>query len=219
MISSRFAVASAIAGSLLTVGLIPAPANAAETAERAGQTFTKNYTLVKEFNSKPLKRCVRVTLWGSITFTRTQESLHLIYKNIKLNNPTARLSVLAKCGKTKTSTLTKAKITQRWYESTCKAEVKVSVGYPWAVSVEPTYECGNRRVGARGSTYTGTHKIFTQYNSGRPLTFTGSVWAGTTVRNPPVALCLSARPTFTAYAKNKSDSFTSRLKACVKPPA
>jgi hypothetical protein len=220
MIPARFAVASAVAGSLLTVGLISVPANA-ETAQRAGETFTKNYTLVKEFKSKPLKRCVRVTLWGSITFTRTQSSefLELIYKNIKLNNPTVRVSALAKCGSKKTSTLTKVKIVQRWYESTCKAEVKVSAGYPWAISAEPTFECGRHRVGSRGSTYTGTHKTFTQYNSGRPLTFTGTLHAGKTVRNPPVPLCLSVRPTFTVYVKNKSDSSTSTLKACVKPPA
>lgn len=217
--TSRFGMVSAtVVGGVLAAGLMSSSAHAAEPAAERAQTFSRSYTLVKEFKSKPLKRCVRVTMWGSITFTRAQgQGLFLVYKNIKVNNPTARVSALAKCGSKKTSTLTKAKVTQRWYETRCQADVKVSIGYPWAVAVEPTFECGRHRVGVRGTTYTGKHTKYTQYNSGRPLYFTGTTWAGKTVRQPPVALCLSARPTFTGYVKNKSDSFTATMKACVKP--
>lgn len=205
----------AVAVGALTTGLMSSPAHAAAAK---GETFTRSYTLVKEFNSKPLKRCARLTVWGSVTFTRTQgQGFYLVYKNIKVNNPTARVSALAKCGRKKSSTLTKGTITQRWYESSCKANVKVAVGFPWAVSVEPTVECGNRRVGKRKTTYTGTAKTYTQYNSGRPLSFTGTLYAGPSVKQPPAPLCLSAKPTITIYAKSKSDSFTTTMKACVKP--
>lgn len=212
--ASRLATASAaVVGGVLAVGLMSPPADAA-----AAQTFTRSYTLVKEFKSTPLGRCARVTLWGSITFTRTQgPGLYLVYKDIKVNNPTARVSALARCGSKTTSTLTKSTIRQRWYESTCKASVKVSVGFPWSVSIEPTVECGKRAVGQRATSYSVKATTYTQYNSGRPLYFTGSVWAGTSVRNPPVALCLSGKPTITVYVNNKSDSFTSTMKACVKP--
>ncbi|MFD0691246.1 hypothetical protein [Actinomadura fibrosa] len=177
-------------------------------------------TTPKDFNSPPLGRSLRLSTWGTISFTRQAENFHLIYKDIKLTNATARVSVLKKCGGSNPAPAkaTGAEMVQSFSESSCKANVEVAVGLPWAVSFTPTLNCGKRRVGQMKTRFDAKDIDYSQYNSGVPLNFKGSVYGGPSVlQKPHQPLCLVNAVSFKIWNKSKSDSFETKLKACVTP--
>lgn len=213
-------ISAALATGVATTALIGISAGGAAAVD--AKTYTRSYSKSTNFYSAPLKRCVRTTLSGKVTFTYylyRQHSAADRYYNVKLVEPKMKISVLTKCSGGKAATLTDASLTQRWYESTCKLDAAVTAGYPWTVAVTPTVECGKHDVGTRSTKYSAKATTYTQNNSGRPVAFSGDLILGrdpehgSTVR----PLCLSGRPTVTAYISNKSDSWTKTLKACVKP--
>jgi len=208
-------IAAALATGVVSTGLLAVTATDASAIDI--QTYTKPYNKSANFYSKPLKRCVKTTLSGKVTFK------HYLYKQhgaiadaflgVKLINPTMHTTVLTKCSGGKSATVTKMAMTQRWYESTkCKLNVAIAAGYQWTVAVTPTVECGRRNAGTRATTYSVKANNYTQSNSGRPVDFNGEVHI-----KYKTALCLSARTTVTAYISNRSDSGTNTIKACVKP--
>lgn len=168
-------LAAALCAAGLTVPLAVAPAEAAPTAQAsapASATAVKSYSMVKEFYSRPLKKCIRTSLWGQVTFgSKPGGRGQHYYTKIRLKNPTMRVSILKKCGRKATSTATKIKATQRWYETRCKAEVGVQAGVPWSIGVSVVPECGSARTADRASTYSGKRMVVTQYNSGSPVRF------------------------------------------------
>jgi hypothetical protein len=192
------------------------------TADVAAASQTKSYSMVKEYYSKPLKRCIRATVWGTVGFdmkvTGGKVALRQ-YENIKLGRPALRVTVLAKCGKTKKGTaLSKVSAAQYWYQTACKFNPNIGVSYPWGVSAQPTRECGTETVGGRSSSY-GKGNVHTQYNSGTSVRWAKGPQYAATRGAKPTPLCLATRVSITGYAKKKSgytsDSFIRNMKACV----
>jgi len=210
-------VSAALTG--LTASLfVVLPASEANAA--TWRTYTKKYSQTKSFYSKPLKRCIRTTLSGKVTFKFTTDiPKDYTYKDIKIIEPKMATKVLTKCSGGKAATVTKMEMTQRWYESRkCEMDVEVSAGAPWSVSVTPTVECGSRKAGTRKSVYGNKNKTYTQSNSGRPVSFTGML----SIRRAPTGkidrrFCMSGRPTVQAYVKNNSDAWAQTMRFCFKP--
>ncbi len=201
------AICTAIA---IAIPLTAAPAEAAPT-------YTRPYSVVRESYSASLKRCLRISLWGSIKFSvaRTTRTLY-VYKNVEIRQPTMRGSVLATCGKTKTSTVRKMSLTQRWrsYESGCSVHLDVSDA-TWDIGTSMTPTCKTRqKIAVAKTSYDATSHYYTQYQSGSPVIFTGRTAGGTSSQ----PLCLLAKPTVTAYRGAASrDTWTTSFKVCVKP--
>ncbi|MBB1243260.1 hypothetical protein GL263_06735 [Streptomyces durbertensis] len=210
-------IVTGVASTLLVVG----PISEASATHGKEKTYTRSYKKTLDFYSKPLKRCVRTTLTGKVTFKHSilhkgKGGMPHRYRGVKVSDPKMETRVLTKCKGGKAATLTKAKLTQRWYESKkCKMDVAVTAGFPWSVAVTPTVECGKREAGTRSTTYSTKSKVYTQHNSGQPLYFTGQILLG---MNSSKSLCLSGRPTVTAYIKNKSDSWAKTAKVCFEAP-
>ncbi|WP_433478078.1 hypothetical protein ACQPZP_14210 [Spirillospora sp. CA-142024] len=221
----------ALAGTALVMSLNSGPQQHAEMASAAGKasaaaaakppgpslaTYTRPYVLTDSHYSKPLKRCVKTTAWGKISF-QLKAPPHGVtgYNKVRLHDPVVRASVLTKCRGGKTAKATSATLVQRWYESSCKASVELSGGIDatkvWSVSVTPTINCGTRKVGQGQTRYPqGSYKTFTQYNSGTKLKFGF-------VPNASKPLCLSVKTSAIIYVKSKSDSsYSPTMKACVK---
>ncbi|WNZ08398.1 hypothetical protein [Streptomyces sp. 11x1] len=209
--SLSVALTGLVAGLFVTL-----PASDANAA--TWTTHTKKYSQTKSFYSKPLKRCVRTTLSGKVTFKYGYIVGRHTYKDIKVIEPKMATKVLTKCSGGKAATTTKMEMTQRWYESRkCEMEVGVSAGAPWSISVTPTVECGSRKAGTRKSVYGNKNKTYTQSNTGRPLYFKGKL----EIRHSPTAkydrrFCMSGRPTVQAYVKNNSDAWSQTMKFCFK---
>jgi hypothetical protein len=203
----RRATVATLACTALGITTLEAPAEAATA-------YTRSYTLVKEFYSKPLKRCIRATLWGSVSFKFYGSSHGNEYTDVKLKNPTMRASFLAKCGTTRTATIKKVTTTQAWYDHYCHASVSVSGGLPWNLGVGVTPECGTRTVAKRTTTYSGKYRYVTQYNSGYPAYWKGVYELKSNKLSP---VCLSGRTTITSYLGARSDSWSTTMTACVKP--
>ncbi|WP_329105051.1 hypothetical protein OG792_31495 [Micromonospora sp. NBC_01699] len=224
----RSVLKSKFAPLALALVMIGSAVAAGATMASAATTYTRSYTIVKEFYSQPLKRCVRVTLWGSVTFqtkVRNEWAGRITdYVNRKIENPTVRASILDKCGAgAKPATATKASVNQRWYDHNCAVEPSISAGFPWAISVGATAKCGSVKTASRTSSY-GKGKTYTQYNSGRPVSWkdgkAGSVPQSVTDSRGKVstfAFCLGATATVKIYVGTKDDSWVAKdLKACVK---
>lgn len=88
------ALSVALAG--LAAGLfVTLPASDANAA--TWTTHTKKYSQTKSFYSKPLKRCVRTTLSGKVTFKYGYIVGRHTYKDIKVIEPKMATKVLTKC--------------------------------------------------------------------------------------------------------------------------
>ncbi|MCC9709904.1 hypothetical protein E4N62_34380 [Streptomyces sp. MNU76] len=217
----KASVSAALAG--LTASLfVMLPATEVNAA--TWTTHTKKYSQTKSFYSKPLKRCVRTTLSGKVTFKFAKISggksgVRHTYKDIKVVQPKMTTKVLTKCSGGKAATTTKIEMTQRWYESRkCSLDIAITAGAPWTIAVTPTVECGSRKAGTRKSVYNNKNKNYTQSNTGRPLYFKGQLQINKPVnQSPDTRFCMSGRPTVQAYVKNNSDAWAQTMKFCFRP--
>jgi hypothetical protein len=142
------------------------------------------------------------------------------YENIKLGRLALRVTVLAKCGKTKKGTaLSKVSAAPVLVPDGLQVQPQHRVSYPWGVSDQPTRECGTETVAGRSSSY-GKGNVHTQYNSGTSVRWAKGPQYAATRGAKPTPLCLVTRVSVTGYAKKKSgytsDSFIRNMKACVK---
>ncbi|WP_067451331.1 hypothetical protein [Actinomadura macra] len=178
--------------------------------------YTKKYSRWEEKYFSGIKRCVRVSIWGTAKYdvehTVTGSVPVHAYKSLKVSAPTMRASVLAKCGKKKTSKAKAAKLTQNWYQTTCSADVQV--GIPWSVGATP--HCGNGKVAGRTTSHSGTSTTYTQYNSqANPVKWSDQglpSWA--TVKK---SMCLTTYSTAVISVGSKSDRGSYKLTQCWKP--
>ncbi|MDX2823045.1 hypothetical protein Sipo8835_24385 [Streptomyces ipomoeae] len=209
--SAASALAVGASSLALVMGMAPDAGAVATTSH------SKPYSATVSMWSKPLQRCVYVKFTGRIEFKhyywQMKGAKDHAYTGVKLKDPTMTATNYTSCSGGKRAKLTKLEMTQRWYESTkCKLNASVSGGYPWGVYVAPTVECGKRKAAQRETTYNETLWKYQQSNTGRPAKFDGTV----RVSLKKEKLCLSVRPTVTAYVKGKSDSWTKTVKVCVK---
>lgn len=227
-ISAIALATAATAGSLAAVTSFDdappkrASAVAAADASAAAATYKRSYTVVQQYWSKPLKRCMIVTLWGTVSYTiGSENSRHKTYRNRAISQPTMRLTVRTKCGSGgKNVKASKAKIRQRWWESACRHEPSVGGGIPWTVAFAVTFDCGQFKTASRSTGY-GKHHTYTQYNSSTKVKWSGTSSAWT--HNPYETkgrwwpLCLSSSTTATIWKGNKSDTWPSgKFKVCVR---
>jgi hypothetical protein len=217
----RMATSAVITG-LVSALLVALPAT--EASAVSWKPHTKSYSKTSKFYFKPLKRCIRTTLTGKVSFKFAKISggksgTRYTYKDIKIVNPKMVVKVLTKCKGGKAAKLSKAQLTQRWYESRkCSLNVGVAAGYPWGVTLIPTKECGKRKAGVLKTTYSPNKSKYTQYNTGRPLYFKGRLQINKPInKKVDTRLCISGRPTVTAYVGGKSDSWTGTKRMCFKP--
>jgi hypothetical protein len=179
--------------------------------------------MVRKYYSKPLKRCIRATVWGTVGFDMKVTGGKVALRqceNIKLGRPALRVTVLAKCGKTKKGTaLSKVSAAQYWYQTACKFNPNIGVSYPWGVSAQPTRECGTETVAGRSSSY-GKGNVAHPVQLGYERAVGQEAPVRRHPRRQPTPLCLATRVSVTGYAKKKSgytsDSFIRNMKACVK---
>ncbi len=161
---------------------VPAPPGAAaKEKHKVSRPYVKNWV----FRSKKLNRCVFFEVSGRMVGTwryayGEDSSDHdtLEWLNIRLKNPTVKATgwpiLGAGCDSTKRWKM-RADLSQGFYQAGCDLDVSVSVGFPWSVSASPSYACGDHRVGHRTSSEGPARSTLTQYNSGFPIRFAGTL--------------------------------------------
>ena len=194
-------VVALAAATMAVASLTAAPADAAT------KRYSTKYTISATVRSAELKTCFAVTAEGRISANGAPYKQGFFWSKEQLDNPTLRL-VAFNCTNGKAIKLSKVKIEQRWYDTGCHTDVQIGVGFPWAVSVGVTPDCGKEEIAHRQTTYTKKSSVV-QYNSGAPVLFKGRD-SGRWCTRPIVS--------FTAYRGGESDTFTLKNlnKACIK---
>ncbi|MGI5205785.1 hypothetical protein ACQEU6_29940 [Spirillospora sp. CA-108201] len=194
----------------------------AGSSAKAGTTYERPYTQVQKFWSKPLKRCMIVTLWGTVTYKISdRNSRWSDYTDRSIKQPTMRLTVRTKCGaEGRDVNVDKAKIRQRWWDSSCKAEPSIGGGVPWSVAFAVAFNCGEVKTASRSTGY-GRDDTYTQYNSSTKVKWDSSsaawLWNPYKTKGEWYPLCLSASTTATIWRGAKSDTWpTGKFKVCVR---
>jgi hypothetical protein len=206
--------------SLMTVVIsIFATTVPAYAAPKVPGNYIKSYSVWQERYSPPLKRCVRITLWGKITFRLLNSGkAGIVYTNVKVKSPTMRVSALSKCGRGgKVIKINKAQLVQQWYSRNCSLKASASGSFPWTLGGSVWVDCGTRKALRRVTKHTAKKPVsyFDQNNSGTTLSFNGRVAYKNAGRTKE--LCLESKPSTTLHRSNVSDSFDMTLKACVSP--
>ena len=169
-------------GLAVAVGAVPPPpAASAKEWHKASQRYVNNWV----FRSNKLNRCVFVSVsgrmvgrWRYAYGENSPDRDTLEWARMRLKNPTVSATgwpiLGAGCDSTKRWKM-RADLSQGFYQSGCDLDVSVSVGFPWSVSASPSYACGNNRVGHRTSTEGPARSTLTQFNSGFPIRFGGTL--------------------------------------------
>ncbi len=198
--AGRFGRTLAVATLLVPVILMMAQSEA--DAAVKWKPYKVKYSITKNFASKPLHGCFRVTLSGTMKvkgkpFTRVGIWQ---WKDAKLVNPKMTVRSYNHCAKKgrKAKKYSKVEMTQAWYHWTCHTSASISPGFPWAIQVTPTIDCGNMKTAERFTSPDGSSAKFTQNNTGNPVN-----WKK---REIGVRACLFAQTTLVAYKGDTSDS-------------
>jgi hypothetical protein len=208
---------AAVGATMVGVLLVSAPAEASTYPPLGKKTITRNYSRGYCFYSKPLKRALSETLSGTVRYQRNaykfNKNIRVRFHDPTLVNPKVTLKVTNKCGKgAKAAKISRAGITQKWYDWKCQTSVSVFVGYPWSVGVSGTRKCGRTKAADRGTSY-GRGSTYTQYNTGAPVRWSwGSDGKGI---DKGGKICLHADGGATAYIGNRSDTVIKALDVCV----
>ncbi|MEU8346562.1 hypothetical protein SAMN05443665_103725 [Actinomadura meyerae] len=192
------------------------------SSAKAGTTYQRPYMQVQKYWSKPLKRCMIITLWGTVSYKlSTQNARWKTYHDRTIKQPTMRLTVRTKCGSGgKNVKVNKAKIRQRWWDSSCRAEPSIGGGVPWSVAFAVAFDCGDVKTASRSTSY-GKHHTYTQYNSSTKVKWgsTSDAWTWNPYEKDGKwwPLCLSASTTATIWRGAKSDTWpTGKFRVCVR---
>jgi hypothetical protein len=115
-----------------------------------------------------------------------------------VHNPVITVSSRDGCGRTAGFiTRAKAEVSQGFYATDCSANAGISVGFPWGISVAPTYSCNTTNVGTRATSY-GKNDLWVQNNTGAPVDWSGHIFGGYYGSLDPWP-CIDMRVTVTIY--------------------
>ncbi|MFI1679717.1 MULTISPECIES: hypothetical protein [unclassified Streptomyces] len=181
---------------------------------------SKNYYSTTSHYSQALKRCITVHLTGKMEYrwwrkVPNSDRKDIWIDRVRLSKPRMGIIARTNCHRDgRPAKLTKATLSQRFYDSKCERTTAIAVSAPFAVGVSSTKKCGRFRVAKRSSTYGANSSDYWQNNSGRPVTFkpdglSAKPYAGH--KN----VCVRADALVVAYRSNESDSFTRHDKLCV----
>ncbi|MCD0448387.1 hypothetical protein LO762_04130 [Actinocorallia sp. API 0066] len=200
-------IAAAIA---LLAPLVATPAAAAP------MTYGRSYSASVQQYSFGLKRCIRISISGNVTFKiRSHGKSGKFYYDVRLVEPTMRVRGLTKCTKGKATKLSGMHMQQNWYETKCDLKADASVSFPWTIGTAVTVECGSRKVLRLTSTDMTKRKVYTQFAESHVAAFTGrATYVAYPGKTRP--LCLATHVRTTAYLKGANDAFDPRIKICVK---
>ena len=154
------------AAMIAVVGSVLAPSPALALSQSTPYYVTARQWLVDA------RTCVYYTFTGTLSWKFTRVSSdgtidYLLYDQ-KLVNP--RIEVVTRTSCTSSGvrkTMKKATIVQAWWYYSCSTSAAVYAEIPWAVGVQVTPRCGNRRAMRRATTY-GAGSYYSQSNSGSP---------------------------------------------------
>ncbi len=210
------AAAAALAATSLVFGSAT-PASATTVVERSTKTVKVSST--KTYYSKDIKRCLRVTISGTmkVIYVRSKDYRGGDYQS--LTNPTIHapkmvLRTTKSCSSTKAAKISKAKLTQSFSYYQCGGTLAYSVSYPLTVGIAFTPSCGNRKAIQRTTGYSKNASSFTQSNSNSKGVVKRVSYGPTSTK---VTSCVAMGAVVTAWQPaNKSDSVKLNLgKACV----
>ncbi|EKX65817.1 hypothetical protein STRIP9103_06681 [Streptomyces ipomoeae 91-03] len=179
---------------------------------------SKPYGVTFSNYSKPLQKCIVVTLTGKMEYLwwyKKPGSKEKWVEQIRLKDPQMAMSIKGKCGRNGApKKLTDASLSQRYYDSACKTSTAVTVSLPFAVGVTPTQKCGRIKTAKWSTKYTNNSSSYVQFNSGRKATFKKTISAA------PIAgrnqACVRTDAVYTAYEGSYSDSYAKTANICVK---
>ncbi|MFL6062767.1 MAG: hypothetical protein ACJ72E_16185 [Marmoricola sp.] len=147
---------------------------------------------------------VQVIASGTVTWTTEKIPVGQRFNNVTVKAPTITVASKSSCARTASSiSRSKLEVTQGFYSDECSANAGISAGFPWGVSVAPTYSCGSERVGSRSTSY-GKGTIWTQNNTGAPVVWKDHVFGGYYGSLYPWP-CLDMRIAVTIYNGTSSD--------------
>lgn len=190
-------------------------------AQAADKHWTsKNYYSTTSHYSKALKRCITTHLTGKLEYRWWRKVPNSSHKDIwidrvRLKSPRMGIVVRTNCHRDGIpAKLSKASLSQRFYDSKCDTTTAVSATMPFAVGLSVTRKCGKFRVAKRSSTYGANDHHYWQNNSGRPVTFKPD---GLSAKPYPghKNVCARADALVTVYRGNESDSFSKHDNVCV----
>lgn len=181
---------------------------------------TKNYYSTTIHYSKALKRCINVHLTGKLQYRWWRKIPNSKHKDIwidaiRLKSP--RMGIVSKTSCHRDGVrkkLSKASLSQRFYDSKCDTTTAVSATLPFAVGASVTRKCGKFRVAKRSSSYGANDFHYWQNNSGRPVTFKPDGLSAKPYKGHK-SVCVRADAVVTIYVGNESDSFGKNNKLCV----
>jgi hypothetical protein len=218
-VSIKFRAAFAGVVGLALVGVMAVPAQAqSPTPPPPGKTtwyagYSKGYC----FYSTPLKKALLETISGKVRYVRTAEkrsmgNIYVLFHDPTLINPKVDLRVATNCtAKRKTTKISKAHVSQIWYDWKCKTTIGVFVGIPWQAGISATRTCGRTKAASRSTDY-GSGSHFAQNNSGAPAKWG---WGSGKRIDRGGKICLHADAGATAWVGNTSDTVTRELSVCV----
>ncbi|TGB01151.1 hypothetical protein [Streptomyces sp. MZ04] len=181
---------------------------------------SKSYYSTTSHYSKALKRCITVHLTGKLQFRWWRKIPNSQHKDIwidrvRLSKPRMGIIARTNCHRDgRPAKLTKASLSQRFYDSKCERTTSVSATIPFAVGLSTTKKCGKFRVAKRSSTYGANDYNYWQNNSGRPVTFKPDGLSAKPYKGHK-SVCVRADAVVVAYRSNESDSFSRHDKLCV----
>ncbi|MEV0318626.1 hypothetical protein ACIBKX_19330 [Streptomyces sp. NPDC050658] len=181
---------------------------------------SKNYYSTTSGYSSALKRCVTIHLTGKMEYRWWRKVPHSNRKDkwidaVRLKKPRMGIVTRTNCHRNgRPAKVTKASLSQRFYDSKCERTTSVSATVPFAVGLSTTKKCGKFRVAKRSSSYSNNNYHYWQNNSGRPVTFKPD-GLGVKPYKGHRSVCVRADAIVTVYKKNESDSFARHNKICV----
>lgn len=203
----------------------------AEAASSSG-TRTTSMSSSGTFYSKDIKRCIVVTLSGTVKADWTIKDIYDPYtgirgtiyglSNLRLLNPKMKAKVYNNCGsKKKAAKLSKIRMSQAYYSNKCDANISVglSVGTGFSISLGVTPSCGTVKLAKRVSSNTDDASTYTQSNTGTTVT-----WPDARAGGKDGTLCarpvVSLRAYVTVKDKAKDDGGSLTISGgCVTHPA
>lgn len=230
VVSGRYRLHSFILGIVVLVASLLTTAGTADAASSSyySTTYTRTFTATKQHYFTTIKRCVRVTVRGSVSFRLYSGYTHLVtYRTRKVIHPSLTVETFPACvvGPQLYKPVYKMSLTQRWASSTCSAGLSIGVSAPWGVSVGATPSCSKAKLARRSTSYTGRTGVRTQYNSTTKVTFGDEymkpIAVGYPVGPAPVyhaPLCFKVATNVVVYPTrlSGSDSYVAALNPCVQ---
>ncbi|MFJ9313286.1 hypothetical protein ACIRN4_03760 [Pimelobacter simplex] len=140
---------------------------------------SKNYSVFRCIQLSGVATFAQVTATGTISWTRYDYGNGVyMFKNVTVSKPTLSVSSRTGCGRSAGfTTRAKAEISQGFYTTRCGSNSGLSVGFPWGVTVQPTFSCNSTKVGSRSTSY-GRNNIWIQNNTGAPVKWSKDMYAG-----------------------------------------